>query len=76
MSFGAGKGSLPRAVKGEAFRKAYESIKRPEPLDVLLESFNAAVSKKDIALIESLYSQVTQHPYYRGGLLNPNEAPK
>jgi len=68
MSFGtgAGKGDLPRAVKGEAFRAAYDSIKKPEPLDALLAKFDAAVNERDSALVEYLHAQIKAHPYYRG----------
>jgi hypothetical protein len=68
MSFGtgAGKGDLPRAVNGEAFRAAYDSIKKPEPLDALLADFDKAVNDRDSALVEYLHSQIKAHPYYRG----------
>ena len=68
MSFGtgAGKGDLPRAVKGEAFRKVYESIKKPAPLEGLLDQFNKAVDERDTTLIEELHTQIKAHPYYRG----------
>ena len=68
MSFGtgAGKGDLPRAVKGEAFRAAYDSIKKPAPLEALLASFNKAVDERDTTLIEELHTQIKAHPYYRG----------
>jgi hypothetical protein len=70
MSFGtgAGKGDLPRAVKGEAFRAAYESIKKPEPLDALLVAFNKALGSEPPARIQELHERITQHPYYRGKL--------
>lgn len=63
---GAGKGSLPRAVKGEAFRAAYDAIKKPEPLDALLAKFDIAVNERDSALVEYLHAQIKTHPYYRG----------
>ena len=68
MSFGtgAGKGDLPRAVKGEAFRKAYESIKKPASLEGLLTDFNKAVDERDTTLIEELHEQIKEHPFYRG----------
>ena len=68
MSFGtgAGKGSLPRAVKGEAFRKAYESIAKPAFLEGLLAEFNKAVDERDTTLIEEIHTQIKAHPYYRG----------
>jgi hypothetical protein len=68
MSFGtgAGKGDLPRAVKGEAFRKAYESISKPAPLEGLLAEFNKAVNERDTPLIEELHEQIKAHLYYRG----------
>lgn len=68
MSFGtgAGKGDLPRAVKGEAFRAAYDSIKKPESLDVLLAQFDESVNNRDSALVEELHAQIKAHPYYRG----------
>lgn len=65
---GAGKGDLPRAVKGEAFRAAYDSIKKPEPLDALLVAFDKATNERDTVLVEALHSKITQHPYYRGKL--------
>jgi hypothetical protein len=70
MSFGtgAGKGDLPRAVKGEAFRAAYDSIKKPEPLAALLVAFNKATDERDTVQVEALHSKITQHPYYRGKL--------
>jgi hypothetical protein len=68
MSFGtgAGKGDLPRAVKGHAFRAAYDSIKKPESLDVLLAQFDEAVNNRDSALVEELHEKIKAHPYYRG----------
>jgi hypothetical protein len=68
MSFGtgAGKGDLPRAVNGEAFRAAYDSIKKPEPLEKLLAAFDAAVKDSAKELAEQLREQIVQHPYYRG----------
>jgi hypothetical protein len=68
MSFGtgAGKGDLPRAVKGEAFRAAYDLIKKPEPLDALLADFYKAENDRDSALVEYLHAQIKAHPYYRG----------
>lgn len=68
MSFGtgAGKGCLPRAVKGEAFRATYDSIKKPESLEGLLAKFDAAVNDRDSALVEHLHAQIKDHPYYRG----------
>lgn len=68
MSFGtgAGKGDLPRAIKGEAFRAAYDSIKKPEPLEALLEAFNKAIDERDPALIEYFHAQIKAHPYYKG----------
>jgi hypothetical protein len=68
MSFGtgAGKGDLPRAVKGHAFRAAYDSIKKPESLDVLLAQFDAAVNNRDSALVEQLHVRIKSHPYYKG----------
>ena len=68
MSFGtgAGKGSLPRAVKGEAFRAAYEAIKKPAPLEELLAQFDCAIVARDGKLIDELHKQIVDHPYYRG----------
>jgi len=68
MSFGngAGKGSLPRRVKGEAFRAAYDSIKKPESLDALLAEYHHMVTKGNQVESEQLYAQIEQHPYYRG----------
>jgi hypothetical protein len=68
MSFGtgAGKGDLPRAVNGEAFRKAYEAIKKPAPLERLMDQYNKAVNERDTPLIEELHEQIKAHPYYRG----------
>jgi len=68
MSFGtgAGKGSLPRAVKGEAFRAAYDSIKKPAPLEGLLAQFDKAIIARDGKLIDELHKQIVDHPYYKG----------
>jgi hypothetical protein len=68
MSFGtgAGKGSLPRAVKGEAFRAAYDSIKKPAPLEELLAQFDKAIIARDGKLIDELHKQIVDHPYYKG----------
>jgi len=68
MSFGsgAGKGSLPRAVKGAAFRAAYDSITKPESLDALLAKYHQSVTKGNQVESERLYAQIEQHPYYRG----------
>jgi hypothetical protein len=70
MSFGtgAGKGDLPRAVKGEAFRAAYDSIKKPEPLNALLAAFDKAVNDRDSALVDYIHAQIKAHPYYKGKL--------
>ena len=68
MSFGtgAGKGCLPRAVKGEAFRAAYDSIKKPESLELLLAKYHQMVTEDNQLESEQLYAQIEQHPYYRG----------
>jgi len=68
MSFGsgAGKGSLPRPVKGAAFRAAYDSIKKPESLDALLAEYHQSVTDGNQLESEQLYAQIEQHPYYRG----------
>ena len=68
MSFGtgAGKGDLPRAVKGDVFRAAYEAIKKPAPLEALLEQFGKAIIARDGKLIDELHKQIVDHPYYRG----------
>lgn len=70
MSFGsgAGKGSLPRAVKGEAFRAAYDSITKPESLDALLAKYHHMVTKGNQVASQQLYAQIEKHPYYRGKL--------
>lgn len=72
MSFGtgAGKGDLPRAVNGEAYRTTYDSIKKPEPLDALLAKLDAAVNENNTPLVECLHVQIKAHPYYRGNLEN------
>jgi DNA-binding NtrC family response regulator len=68
MSFGtgAGKGSLPRAVKGEAFRAAYDSIKKPAPLQELLAQFDVAINARDSKRSNELHKQIIDHPYYKG----------
>jgi len=62
---GAGKGDVPRPVVGEAFRKAYDSIKKPESLNDLLVEFDKAVNNGDYNLIDSLHYRILNHPYYR-----------
>jgi hypothetical protein len=69
MSFGtgAGKGCLPRAVKGAAFRAAYDSIKKPTgSLLELVTKFDDAVNERNTVLMEELHEQIKAHPYYRG----------
>jgi len=68
MSFGtgAGKGDLPRAVKGEAFRAAYDNIKKPESWNLLIAQYHEAVNNRDSTLAEELHEQIKAHPYYRG----------
>jgi len=68
MSFGtgAGKGDLPRAVKGHAFRAAYDAIKKPESWNLLIAQFHEAVNNRDSTLAEELHEQIKAHPYYRG----------
>jgi hypothetical protein len=68
MSFGtgAGKGDLPRAVKGEAFRAAYDNIKKPESWPLLIAKFHEAFNNKDSALAEELQARIKKHPFYTG----------
>lgn len=69
MSFGsgAGKGSLPRPVKGAAFRAAYDSITKPTgSLLELVAKFDDAVNERNTILMEELHEQIKAHPYYRG----------
>jgi hypothetical protein len=69
MSFGtgAGKGCLPRAVKGDAFRAAYDSITKPTgSLLELVAKFDDAINERNSVLAEELHEQIKAHPYYRG----------
>jgi hypothetical protein len=68
MSFGTGtkRRNLPRAIKGEAFRAAYDSIKKPAPLEDLLAQFDVAVNERNSTLIDEIHKQIINHPYYKG----------